>query len=130
MKRALIGLAALPLFTGGAWAANVLTEPQLEIVTAGATPIVTPPLGLLPAGFCNGCESSSSSSSSSNGNDTSSNGGGPFVGGVVGGGVLGLTAGVGPGLGGNGLGFFGPFGVSPLGLALTTGPFVGPIIAP
>jgi hypothetical protein len=38
MKRVLICLAALPLLASGASAAGRLSDPQLDVVTAGETP--------------------------------------------------------------------------------------------
>ena len=69
MKRALIGLAALPLFTTAAYAADTLATAQLDQVTAGDAPALQLPPGATP---CVGCSLSSSTSNSVNGSTTSS----------------------------------------------------------
>ncbi|HJU19087.1 MAG TPA: hypothetical protein VJ770_21740 [Stellaceae bacterium] len=80
MKTLLIGLAALPLLTGVASAADLLSNTQMDRVTAGAFEVPTITIN------CPGCVSASSGQTSSTtngtttvttsgGNPTSSNGG-------------------------------------------------------
>jgi hypothetical protein len=83
MKHAVMGLLVLPFLSTGAFAADRLSDPQLDVVTAGQV------LGIVN---CGGCTLSSSTSSSSNGvtTSTSSN---SVVGGGSGGGTSGGSGG-------------------------------------
>jgi hypothetical protein len=89
MKRVLICLAALPLLAGGASAAGRLSDPQLDVITAGETP------GQLPeilAINCPGCTLQSSTSTSKNGVTTTTSST-VVVGGSTGGGTTGGSTG-------------------------------------